>query len=172
MCPESELDARESYWIDYYNTYAGVGYNSAPGGEGASHPIKLSDSDIDGIIEKLKNTDIYLSDIAKAYNVSRKTISDINIGKTRIRDVDYPIRKNHFGIECMPSKTDILQHIEQCNGKFKDVATYYNVSLNCIIVWCKRLNIPWKQSDYTRVDKNRSIIMSDVGENVAESHNA
>ena len=32
-CSLDELDSKEIYWIEYYNTYKGFGYNCSPGGE-------------------------------------------------------------------------------------------------------------------------------------------
>lgn len=34
-CDDSETDNREMYWISYYNTYQGRGYNCTAGGEGS-----------------------------------------------------------------------------------------------------------------------------------------
>ena len=38
----SDLAEREVYWIDYYNTFHGDGYNMTPGGEGGSFPGELN----------------------------------------------------------------------------------------------------------------------------------
>ena len=51
-CDVNLLDERERYWIDYYNTYSGEGYNSTYGGSGKN----LYDYDlIVEVYQKLKN---------------------------------------------------------------------------------------------------------------------
>ena len=96
-CDRTELDEREIYWIGYYDGYNDINcYNATRGGEGASHPIKLSDSEVLEIIEYLKQ-DVPIKEISKYYNVSDKTISDINCGRSRIQPNQvYPIRANPY----------------------------------------------------------------------------
>lgn len=38
-CDNISIDEREIYWINYYNTYLGEGYNCTGGGEGGVKPI-------------------------------------------------------------------------------------------------------------------------------------
>lgn len=38
-CPNEELDEREIYWIDYYNTYGLDGYNETKGGNTPTHKL-------------------------------------------------------------------------------------------------------------------------------------
>lgn len=49
-CDLSQLDEREKYWISFYNTYKGVGYNCNPGGgnnRGENNGrTKLTDQDV------------------------------------------------------------------------------------------------------------------------------
>lgn len=152
MCPEEKLDERESYWIDYYNTYSGVGYNAAPGGEGASHPVKLSNRQVNDIIDILENSDITLTEIAKMFNVSRRTISTINCGSSRhIDGILYPIRPNVFSKDRIPQRDELLSCLHQSNYSFVTVANVYDVSRQCIITWCKRLGLPFRESDYKQL---------------------
>ena len=142
---------RESYWINYYNTFKS-GYNQTPGGkapkyikfekeiiekvkkmlinkidfntiqketnvslphiseintgkrhrdEALSYPLntqtcgrKISQDDINKIINLLKNTKISQQKIGEQFNVVQTVISKINLGKSYKRDnIDYPIRK-------------------------------------------------------------------------------
>lgn len=142
---------RESYWINYYNTYNN-GYNQTPGGKapkyikfekeiiekvktmlinkidfntihketnislshiseintGKRHhddalcyPLnnqtcgrKISQEDLEEIINLLRNTKISQQQISKQFNVAQTVISKINIGKSYKRDnINYPIRK-------------------------------------------------------------------------------
>ena len=42
-CNSNNIDDREIYWINYYNTYNGDGYNCTGGGEGGIKPIPESE---------------------------------------------------------------------------------------------------------------------------------
>lgn len=50
-CNNEDLDDREIYWINFYQTYKN-GYNCTKGGEGG---IKTYEEDIDKIIQRYKN---------------------------------------------------------------------------------------------------------------------
>lgn len=94
-CSPEELNEKEIYWILFYQTFPpklGKGYNLTPGGDCGR--IGKLNSYIEDIIKDLKNNDlIYLKDIAKKYNTSVQTISDINRGETLKKpNIKYPIR--------------------------------------------------------------------------------
>lgn len=97
-CQQDELDEREIYWIGYYDGYNNKNcYNATRGGEGAMHPVKLTDEQVIEII-KLLQQGLTNTVIASYFDVSIKTISDINVGKSRaIEGMIYPIRKNKYG---------------------------------------------------------------------------
>lgn len=118
LCSEDMLDDRESYWIDYYNTYSGNGYNAAPGGEGAPHKVKLSDNDVLDIAKILAYKDTLQSQIAKQYGVSVKTISDINRGYSRSNITgpiySFPIRhtnNRYYSIKSIDELRKIIDKI-------------------------------------------------------------
>lgn len=142
LCSKDMLDERESYWIDYYNTYSGYGYNAAPGGEGAPHKVKLSDEDVLRVCEDIANTDHTLRQIAKKYNVSNKTISDINYGHSRSNITSmyytFPIRgsfKNQTGINSIDELNKLL---EENNNSVSAVAKLIGCSNQCIYGWIRR----------------------------------
>ncbi len=84
-CLIEELDEKEIYWINFYNSQK-EGYNLIPGGQGyrgeANPGAKLTEDEVKDIIEKLKNTTISIQNLAKEYNVHYNTISDINCCRT------------------------------------------------------------------------------------------
>ncbi len=98
QCAQELLEEREIYWIKQFDGYNDKNcYNATAGGDGASHPVKLSQEDVLNIVALLEDGSNTIRDIAKLYNVSSKTISDINCGKSRIVDgKTYPIRENKF----------------------------------------------------------------------------
>lgn len=89
-CSEDELKDREKYWINFYESCVldnrTKGYNLTRGGEeykSENNPwAKLKISEVEEIIDKLKNTKISIQQLAKDYNVHYNTISDINRCKT------------------------------------------------------------------------------------------
>ena len=89
------MEDKEKAWILRIGAYEdSMSYNCTKGGDGAVHPIKLSDEQVLGIIELLKTSNLSTKEIANIYNVSSKTISDINNGHSRvISGIIYPVRK-------------------------------------------------------------------------------
>ena len=151
-CAECQLDEKEIYWIDYYNTYLGNGYNAAPGGEGASHPVKISNEVLKNIIEDLQNhLELSIKEIAQKYHVSPTTISSINIGNSRrMTDINYPIRKNHHQ---KVSKQELYNLLLKTQGDFNFVANNYGVSYVTIKNWCNKYNLPTTRQAYGYIDK-------------------
>lgn len=99
-CNKNNLNEREIYWINFYNSFKD-GYNSTLGGQLGNtkeehHPMaKVTNEKIIEIKEKLKNTLIIEYDLAKEYELTQSEISNINSGKTwsTIRNYGYPIRR-------------------------------------------------------------------------------
>lgn len=99
-CSKSLLDEREIFWIEKFDSFKN-GYNSTLGGQigntkGELHPnAKLTNQEVLLIKEKLLNSAIKKSEIAKYFKVTQSEISNINTGK-KWRDIgnfNYPIRK-------------------------------------------------------------------------------
>lgn len=99
--PIENYNEREKYWISFFNCITPLGYNILEGGQ--EPPVrrgyencksKFTPKDVTEIKELLLNPHLTLSEIAKKYEVSYRTISNINLGKTYFdEDVEYPIRK-------------------------------------------------------------------------------
>lgn len=89
-CPIEILKDREKYWIKYYQCCVldnrDKGYNLTHGGEeyqSDENPwAKLSLIQVKEIIDKLANSKISLTQLAKDYGIHYNTISDINRCKT------------------------------------------------------------------------------------------
>lgn len=154
-CNIEELDDREIYWISYYNSKES-GYNCTEGGEGASHPVVLSDNDVDSIIWYLSNTDISINEIGKLFNVSSTTISSINCGRSRIRyDINYPVRRSaHKKIEDMINREDLRDTLFKYKGDFEKAASYFNVSSVSLRKLCAKYSLPMYKCNYSNEIKN------------------
>ena len=77
-CKIEELNDKEVYWINFYDSYRN-GYNQTIGGDGNRHSVKLSEEQVFEIYKRLEGIET-MEKIAKDYNVSHVTISNINTG--------------------------------------------------------------------------------------------
>lgn len=93
-CSVQELNARERYWIAYYNSFYD-GYNQTLGGDS---PISKPKPVIIGIINDLETTDMYHSEIAKKWDISQEMVQGINTGRYWFQETkSYPLQKKHKG---------------------------------------------------------------------------
>lgn len=124
QCSKEELDLKEKQWIAFYDGYYNINcYNATMGGDGASHPVKLSTQQVFEIIHLLKTTDIPITEIAIKYQVSTKTISDINNGKSRLSSTEnYPLRLPKIAKE----KKEYIPQYTQTN---KEVQSYHSYKI-------------------------------------------
>lgn len=91
-CSISELNDRERYWINFYNTFYD-GYNQTLGGDSPKNKLK---EDIIGVIYDLENTDMYHKDIAAKWNLSQEMVQGINTGRYWFQEnKEYPLQKKH-----------------------------------------------------------------------------
>lgn len=94
--PFNQLDAKEKYYIDYFESFytTGKGYNLTQGGQWGSGTQKITIQQSNEIKELIKNSSLSFRSIGEQYNVSLYCISDINRGKTFRDDaLNYPLRK-------------------------------------------------------------------------------
>lgn len=104
-CKRNELDERERYWIQYYNsTNPEKGYNLTDGGQNAiTYTPKLDHDKVNQIKNLLKNSIISEAEIAEKFNVSQKMISEINQGNAWVSEnTQYPIRTYSLKKEIQP----------------------------------------------------------------------
>ena len=108
-------DARERYWISYYNSYGKNGYNLTAGGEGQQ---RLPDHILCAIRQDILNTSMPLIEIANMYNVSASTVSLINKGKAYYEEgYQYPLR---YKSDVLTAKE--VQEIEKLLFSYKESA--------------------------------------------------
>lgn len=110
FCERDQLDERERHWIKYYHAKdPNIGYNLADGGQkgfnlsGEQHSqAKLTQVEVDNIIQLILENKLTLREIAKKYNVSPATVCNINKGKNwHKEELNYPLRKNAGVSECV-----------------------------------------------------------------------
>lgn len=173
LCHNRDLNIREKYWIDFYNSVQ-QGYNLTIGGQSLSIKLlKLTEDDIDNIIDMLKNRlDLSQNEIADIMAVGIDTISEINNGKTRIRNnINYPIRENKKHNYCIVCSKEILLSSIRCNecddinkrkvdrptreelknlirnNSMVKISKMFGVSDNAVRKWCAKYNLPSKSKD-------------------------
>lgn len=114
-CTEEELNERERYWVQYYDTFFN-GYNQTLGGDGSINKPKEY---IIGIITDLENTDMYHKEIAKKWNVSVELVQGINTGRYwKQIDKEYPLQKTHKikSQHIVNQQREIIEYFcEKCN---------------------------------------------------------
>lgn len=155
-CLPSELNEREIYWINYYNSY-NDGYNCTLGGNQVSIPQKLDQNKIIKIIWLLQNTILTNKEIAKLYFVSENMISGINTGYYwKQENLSYPIRKpvikekKSQSNNKYPDKEELEQIIKKYNGNFTKIGELFGVTDNAVRKVCKKYGLPYHSSDYKK----------------------
>ena len=163
-CEQSELDEKEVYWVEYYNTYQN-GYNQTAGGNSATCYPKLDFQLQEQLFNDLENTDIPYRELALKYNVSLQYISYVNVGNYLFNnDRTYPIRKrlktqaktviNEYSgrrevvstrVVERPPRDDLAKMIYE-NG-FALVGRKYGVSDNAVRKWCTTYGLPNKKQE-------------------------
>lgn len=175
-CRPSELDNKECDYIKKFNSYLD-GYNQTCGGSSGGHIVKLSNEDLEIIYDLLINSSISQNEIAEIFSVGPDTISEINQGKTRIReDFTYPLRDNRRRFFCVDCGKEISYgaiRCLECRAKaqrtvqnrpdrntlkelirtkpFTQIAALYGITDNSIRKWCDAENLPRKKSDINKI---------------------
>ena len=93
-CSQDDLNDREIYWIQYYDSY-NKGYNETKGGEGSlGKTIKLTPNQVEEIQSLLIKGELTHQEIADKFSVSENMICGINTGYYwKNTELDYPLKK-------------------------------------------------------------------------------
>jgi len=175
-CSRSELNKREIYWINYYNS-VNNGYNQSYGTINAQ---KLTPEYVLKIIDDLKNTNDNTEKIGEKYQVSGRTVRAINTGESWYFDnIEYPIRKKennyitkicpickkefqtddnrtmYCSLKCVGiSQRKVINRPEPLelakviiDKGFEEVGRIYGVNGNSIRKWCVGYDIPYIKKD-------------------------
>lgn len=163
-CPKKELNEKEIFYIDFYNTITPFGYNIQTGGYGGEFFSYYDKKDFLEIVNKLKNTKIPMTEIAEEYSLSVRTIHYINSGKVHYnKNENYPLRNRRvinqkkYCIDCGKEISNDAIRCSDCAYKnmrkverptplelaekvvlkgFSAVGREYGVSYNAIKKWC------------------------------------
>lgn len=96
-CVVEQLNEKERYWIDYYDSYQN-GYNQNKGGGGSLLTLENKEQIIAKIKNLLKTTNLFHHEIAEVCQVSTSFIQGINVGRLYYDNTDlYPLQQQQKG---------------------------------------------------------------------------
>lgn len=129
------LDAREQYWIEYYNT-KNEGYNITIGGDvsykrGLDHiNASFTQDNLNELIQDLKDGKLNYLELAQKYNVCSETIRRINNGESYYNEnIEYPIREKNYKGFNKKTELDYFQSIDQLLQLKEDLLYRWDLTL-------------------------------------------
>ena len=132
VCDYDQWRERERYWIQYYNTFNGPGYNSTPGGEEEDNILNrlLTEEEAKRVRDALKTSTSKQYDIALQFGISQTLLSNINLG-LRYRDdcEQYPLRKNYKTEEDYEELYNLLKY---STYSFREIAEKLNIGISTV----------------------------------------
>ena len=134
-CDFSQLDERERYWIDYYDT-KNNGYNLTYGGQnyrGDANPAaRLTEDDVKQIIILLEEHSLNNKQIAQMFGVCSNTIDFINRCKTwtHLHSYKNNIRQENLNMLCAPHSSVAGENNPTAKLKEKDALCIINLIIN------------------------------------------
>ena len=133
---------REQYWIKYYDTYHGAGYNETPGGDNYDHLSLLTEEEAKSLRELLQNSKISQRDLAEDYQISEALVSNINQGQRYIDEsLKYPLRKNYkTGLE---EYSELITLLRTTTKSFRQIAEELKIAESSV----KKINYGKMQFD-------------------------
>lgn len=146
QCASSDLNEKEQYYIQQYNSVMPNGYNMTLGGYSAMG-TKLSLEDVENITKLLKETDISNKAIANAYNVTVTMIAGINTGSKWARNLEYPIRQTDWKPKTLSYSNvmEIINLIKTTNLPLREIGEKFGVKEHCVSAINR--GRAWKQED-------------------------
>lgn len=129
---DSDVEEREKYWINFYNTYNN-GYNQTEGGLGGHHYEKFTKEEIELIIQMIKEQ-VPFKEIATRFNISISHLSGINTGTKHHKDNEsYPLNKMTRGRKLTDDDiTSIIDLLLNSNLEQYEIAKQFNVAQTTI----------------------------------------
>lgn len=148
-CKIKELDEKERYWIEHFNSCNHeIGYNQTSGGTHKPPQSRLNQEQVNEIYELLTRRDITLKQIGALYGVSEDSISFINCGHRWVQEGRvYPVRAKAVRFNPKrPDRESLIKTLEEIG--FNQAAIHYDVSLNTLKRWCSSEGIPNPQKKF------------------------
>lgn len=130
--PDEDLNSRERYYINLYDTYYN-GYNATLGGDGGRTNSKLNQPQVNEIIKILQDNNNLqpMIKIAQQFDIDKSVIVRINNGETwRQEHLEYPLRKYHVTGLTINKQIyqNIINEIINSNLTLTQIANKYQIS--------------------------------------------
>lgn len=176
-CDPSQLDEREVYYIQFYNSLTPNGYNIKTTLDNRVQVFKNYDIEVFGnIINDIKNSSLSFQEIADKYSLDLSMIYYLNHGTYHtIPGEVYPLRpvkdfskKHWYCIDCGKEIAKGSTRCVECSRiasrkvdrpnrdelknlirctPFTKIGEQYGVTDNAIRRWCKTYNLPFRTRD-------------------------
>lgn len=188
-CDIDQLNEREKYWINYYNSF-NHGYNLTNGGDSGYSQEQLEFSS--GIKYDLLHSELSYQDIIAKYDISIQSLGAINNGRTYFdSELVYPLRKvscqslstPHLCAKCGVPISRHAKHCVKCSHEalqtterpskelllnlvatqgFAATGRQFNVADNTIKKWCKSYGLPSTKAEIVSLyEKTNNIVKKD-----------
>ena len=178
-CSIEQLDEKEEYYINHYNSIVPNGYNIMDWVDGKPTYFNMDKEVLEQLYNDIQNSDMSFDAIAEKYDLSRRTVIRINQGHTHFStEKDYPLRRkpeelNRYCVDCGVSITHGASRCKICHDKHQRVVSWptrdelkalirstpfttigkqFEVSDNAVRNWCKQYNLPHKSSEIKKID--------------------
>ncbi len=153
-CSKEQLDEREKFWIEYYDSYNN-GYNYTPGGsntQGENNPnSKINETIAKSIITDLIGTTLTYQQIADKYNTTYSTISNINYCScwSYLHSYQHNIRQESgitlteiYSKITKEQALEIIDLLKNTKLTYEEIGQKFNIPKNiiCRINTCKTWN--------------------------------
>lgn len=139
-CNIDELNDKEIYWINYYNSVdRDKGYNMTEGGH-IPHPNILTEDDVQEIINLLLTTNLNQTEIAQEFDVSQRMISAINLGESWNKgNLKYPLRDRE-------KIKELNSNVNKCLRCGKIISRGANYCVNCYNLLNRKVERPDRET--------------------------
>lgn len=174
---ETNWAEREKYWIAFYNTYNGSGYNSTPGGDDNTQKSILNEEEVSLIIDRLRENNEAHYEIAIDFGISSTLLSNINHGlRYRRDDVDYPICKTYrTGLD---EYSELIFLLRNSYLSFREIALQLNIAESTVkkinygkLQYDPNMDYPIRKFDTRKLKKIHRDLMSNKTWNEVYSSN-